>query len=203
MNSKQQTEYDEAVKRIQLERETYGMSSSGDRVPRTNPNCMLENNGIEALTHEEIDHFIKNPLPPPPQFVENKTEYCEECEEDHPADTFKESNKWCSNVCESCWLKEQPPHKPKMEEFYIETKKYDQREKARRIERKQERHNMLSSGATEKELRKFDNRFRANKNARFERFWNKWEAEIFVDKEIKRNERLRKEADKQFMEENS
>lgn len=121
------------------------------------------------------------------QFMEeNKTEYCEECEEDQPADTFKESNKWCSNVCESCWLKEQPTftptsHKTKMEEFYIERKEYDEREKARKIEIIQERFNMRSSGATEKEIHKWGQKHRRNTNDRMNRFFEKWEDQIHED----------------------
>tara|TARA_R110002012_G_C11650721_1_gene611386 strand:- start:2476 stop:3021 length:546 start_codon:yes stop_codon:yes gene_type:complete len=155
------------------------------------------------------------------QFMEeNKTEYCEECEEDQPVDTFKESNKWCSNVCESCWEKEQPtpqqsefikivfngehyltdkygkiydlqenlttlktptPHKTKLEEFYIERKEYDEREKARKIEIIQERFNMRSNGATEKEIHKWGQKHRRNTNDRMNRFFEKWEDQIHED----------------------
>lgn len=177
------------------------------------------------------------------QFMEeNKIEYwnCEECNKVHPEDTFKESEKWCSKVCESCWEKEgtlrieawiknnilnqkcNPKHQPptptpifipppppqfadktKLEEFYIERDQYDKREKARKIEITQERFNMRSSGATEKEIHKWGQKHRRNTNARFNRFFEKWEDQIWEDNRIKRDKRLREEADKQFMEENA
>lgn len=212
MNSKQQTEYDEAVKQILLERTSYGFSDSGERVLKTDPKCLVENNTKEYHNyHTTITDLEISQLPPPPQeWLE--TEYCEECKEDQPADTFKESEKWCSDVCESCWEKEQPifippppqfADKTELEEFYIEREHYEKREKLRKIKTTQERFNLRSSGATEKEIHKWGQKHRRNTNARFNRFYDKWEDQIWKDNRIKRDKRLREEADKQFMEENA
>jgi len=178
MNSKQQTEYDEAVKQILLERKSYGMSSGGERVSRTEPKCMVENNTNEIIT--TITDLEISQLPPPPQ---------EWLEEEQPI-----------------FIPPPPPQfadKTELEEFYIEREQYDKREKARKIKTTQERFNLRSSGATEKEIHKWGQKHRRNTNARFNRFYDKWEDQIWKDNRIKRDKRLREEADKQFMEENA
>lgn len=191
----------------------------------------------------EIRCKTPTPTPTPPDNFLDETKYCEECKEDHPEDTFKESEKWCSKVCQSCWEKEgtlrievwtknnilnqkcnpkhQPPPPPpvhqltdeekkqnniislkppmswllnweienlkkehKMKEFYIERDAYDKREKARKIIITQERFNLRSSGATEKEIHKWGQKHRRNTNDRFNRFFNKWEDQIHEDNKL-------------------